>query len=40
MPEFRDQAKNVTWHIPFPFSKEMAKKSSVVSGDKVVSNVG
>jgi len=40
MPEFQDQAKNVMWHILFQFSKEMAQKSSVVSGEKFVSNVG
>ena len=31
MPEFKNQAKEVVWHIPNKYAKQMAEKSTVVS---------
>ena len=31
MPEFKNQAKDVVWHIPNKYTQQMAQKSAVVS---------
>lgn len=31
MPEFKEQAKGVVWHIPNKYAQQMAEKSTVVS---------
>ena len=31
MPEYSTQKKDVTWHIPHKYSKEMSNKSTTVS---------
>jgi len=31
MPEFKEQAKEVVWHIPNKYAQKMAEKSTVVS---------
>lgn len=39
MPEFKNQDKDVVWHIPHQYTQQMAQKSAVVSFNAIVLQV-